>query len=147
MIQWPGAGEWLFSIKTFIAAMLAVYIALAIGLDRPYWAMATVYIVSQPLTGAMRSKAIYRLMGTLIGAVAAIVLVPTLVDAPELLSAGLALWVGGCLYIALLDRTPRSYVFMLAGYTAALIGFPSVMTPDQIFETATARMLEIGLGT
>jgi uncharacterized membrane protein YccC len=32
--------------------------------------MATVYIVAQPLIGAMRSKAIYRLIGTLIGAAA-----------------------------------------------------------------------------
>lgn len=122
----------MFSVKTFAAAMLALYIAMAIGLDRPYWAMATVYIVSQPLIGAMRSKAIFRLTGTAMGATATVALVPMLVDAPELLSGALALWTGGCLYIALLDRTPRSYVFMLAGYTAALIGFPAVGTPDQI---------------
>jgi uncharacterized membrane protein YccC len=40
-----------------------------------------------------------------------------------LLSLALACWVGLCLYVSLLDRTPRSYVFMLAGYTAGLIGF------------------------
>ena len=106
MIRWPGVNEWLFALRTFAAAMLAFYIALSIGLDRPYWAMATVYIVAQPLIGAMRSKAIYRLIGTLIGAAATVVLVPNLVDAPELLSAALALWTGLCLYIALLDRTP-----------------------------------------
>ena len=146
MIQWPGAGEWLFSVKTFIAAMLAVYIALAIGLDRPYWAMATVYIVSQPLTGALRSKALYRLLGTIIGAAATIVLVPNLVDAPELLCAALALWTGFCLYIAQLDRTPRSYVFLLAGYTAAFIGFPTVTAPETIWDVAVSRVEEIWLG-
>jgi uncharacterized membrane protein YccC len=146
MSRWPGINDWIYSVKTFASAVMALYIAMAIGLDRPYWAMATVYIVSQPLTGAMRSKAIYRLVGTAIGAVATIVLVPNLVDAPELLSAGLALWVGGCLYIALLDRTPRSYVFMLAGYTAALIGFPAVTTPGDIWTIALARVEEIWLG-
>jgi uncharacterized membrane protein YccC len=145
MIQWPGAGEWLFSVKTFIAAMLAVYIALAIGLDRPYWAMATVYIVSQPLTGALRSKALYRLLGTIIGAAATIVLVPNLVDAPELLCAAFALWTGFCLYIAQLDRTPRSYVFLLAGYTAAFIGFPTVTAPATIWDVAVSRVEEIWL--
>ena len=74
------------------------------------------------------------------------VLVPNLVDAPELLSAALALWTGLCLYIALLDRTPRSYLFMLAGYTAVLIGFPAVTTPDAICDIALARVEEIGLG-
>ena len=53
----PSWRDWMFSVKTFAGAMLALWIALRIGLDRPYWAMATAYIVAQPLTGAMRSKA------------------------------------------------------------------------------------------
>jgi uncharacterized membrane protein YccC len=146
VIQWPGINEWLYAVKTFAASLVALYIAMAIGLDRPYWAMATVYIVSQPLIGSMRSKALYRLIGTVIGATATIVLVPNLVDSPELLSAAGALWTGGCLYLALLDRTPRSYLFMLAGYTAALIGFPAVDAPDQIWTIALARVEEISLG-
>ena len=52
------------------------------------------------------TKAAYRFLGTLLGAVAGIAIIPNLVDAPELLSAALALWTGGCLYIALLDRPP-----------------------------------------
>ena len=146
MRRWPGIDDWLYAVKTFAAAMLALYIALAAGLDRPYWAMATVYIVSQPLIGSLRSKAMYRLIGTVIGAAATIVLVPNLVDSPELLSAAGALWTGGCLYLALLDRSPRSYLFMLAGYTAALIGFPAVTTPDAIWDIALARVEEIWLG-
>jgi uncharacterized membrane protein YccC len=67
---WPGINEWLFSFKTFAAAMLALYIAFAIGLDRPYWAMTTVYITARPLTAMMRSKAVYRLIGRLVGAFA-----------------------------------------------------------------------------
>lgn len=142
----PGLREWLFSVKTFAAAMIAFYIALSIDLDRPYWSIATVYIVSQPLSGALRSKGVYRIFGTLLGATAAIVMVPNLVDAPVLLSAALALWLGICLYFSLLDRTPRSYVFMLAGYTAAIIGFPSVEQPELIMATAAARFDEISLG-
>lgn len=46
---------------------------------------------------------------------------PTLVNSPELLSLAIAAWVGLCLYVSLLDRTPRSYMFMLAGYTCALL--------------------------
>ncbi|MBN9116049.1 MAG: FUSC family protein, partial [Pandoraea sp.] len=51
MLTWPSSRDWIFSIKAFLASMLALYIALALGLPRPYWAMATVYIVSHPLTG------------------------------------------------------------------------------------------------
>ncbi|HJV40613.1 FUSC family protein [Caulobacter sp.] len=136
----------LFSVNSFAAAMLALYIGFALGLPRPYWAMTTAYIVSQPLAGAVRSKAVYRVLGTILGAAAAVAFVPVLVNAPWLLSLALALWVGGCLTISLLDRTPRSYVLMLAGYTAAIIGFPSVSQPGAIFDVAVARVIEIGLG-
>ncbi|MDB5399529.1 MAG: hypothetical protein QOF70_918 [Acetobacteraceae bacterium] len=146
MSRWPSVYDWLYAVKTFAAAMLALYVGMAMDLERPYWAMATVYIVSQPLTGSLRSKAVFRMIGTLLGATATVVLVPNLVDAPELLSAALALWVGLCLYLALLDRTPRSYLFLLAGYTAALIGFPAVTTPDTIWDVALSRVEEIGLG-
>ncbi len=142
----PGLREWSFSFKTFAASMLALWIALRIGLDRPYWAMASAYIVAQPLAGAMRSKAIYRFIGTIIGGIATLALVPNLVDAPVLLVAALSLWVGVCIYFAVLDRTPRSYVFLLAGYGAALMGFPSVDAPDAIWGVVLARAEEITLG-
>jgi uncharacterized membrane protein YccC len=142
----PGWREWAFSAKTCGAALLALLIALWADLSRPYWAVATVYIVTQPLSGATRSKGVYRIFGTLVGVVATIALLPNLVNAPELLVLAIALWVALCLYLALLDRTPRAYLFMLSGYTVALIGFPAVEEPGTIFDTAVARAEEICLG-
>lgn len=142
----PTAAEALFSAKSFGAAMLALYISMRIGLPRPFWSMMTAYIVSAPFAGPTRSKALYRFAGTFLGAAATVVLVPQLANAPELLSLALALWVGGCLYVSLLDRTPRSYVLMLAGYTAALIAFPVVDQPATMFDVALARVEEILLG-
>ncbi|MFE1598051.1 FUSC family protein [Methylobacterium sp. ID0610] len=142
----PGWRAWLFAGKTAGAAILALWIALWMDLPRPYWAMATVFITAQALAGATRAKAAYRVGGTLIGVAVAVALVPNLVNAPEILTAALALWTAGCLYLSLLDRTPRSYLFMLAGYTAALIGFPAVSEPGTIFDTAVARAEEITLG-
>jgi uncharacterized membrane protein YccC len=138
--------EVVFSVKSFAAAMLAVYISMRIGLPRPFWAMMTCYIVSVPYTGPTRSKAVYRACGTVLGAVAVTFAVPQLSNSPELLSLTLALWIGVCLYVSLLDRTPRSYLLMLAGYTAALIAFPAVNAPESIFEIALARVEEIMLG-
>jgi uncharacterized membrane protein YccC len=142
----PGLRDGVFSAKTFAAAMLALWIALRIGLDRPYWAMATAYIVAQPLTGAMRSKAAYRFYGTVLGAVVVLVLIPNLVNAPELLIAALSVSIAGCIYFAVLDRTLRSYVFLLAGYSVALIGFPLVDQPDTVWDVVLARVEEITLG-
>ncbi|MGT2479243.1 FUSC family protein [Methylobacterium oryzae CBMB20] len=82
----------------------------------------------------------------MLGAAMSVVLVPNLVNEPILRSVAVALWVALCLYISLLDRTPASYFPMLAGYTAALIGFPAVDDPGAIFDTAVARAEEISLG-
>jgi uncharacterized membrane protein YccC len=138
--------ELLFSVKSFAAAMLAVYISMRIGLPRPFWAMMTAYIVSAPFAGPTRSKGLYRAGGTILGGIAVTFLVPRLANSPELLSIALALWIGGCLYFSLLDRTPRSYMLMLAGYTAGLIAFPAVGEPGTIFDIALARVEEIVLG-
>lgn len=140
------ADDALFSLKCFAAAMLAFYVALRIGLTRPYWAVTTSYIVAQPFAGAVLSKALFRLVGTIVGAAAAVVLVPSFVNEPMVLSLALGLWLGLCLYVAQLDRTPRAYVFLLAGYTASIIGFPSVNAPGAIFQTAILRVQEIGIG-
>ncbi|NKN34275.1 FUSC family protein [Marichromatium bheemlicum] len=135
-----------FSVNTFVAAMLALYLAMSIGLERPYWAIMTVYIVSGPLAAAVRSKALYRFLGTFVGAAGAVLLVPLLVHAPLLLSLAMSLWVGGCLALSVLDRSPPSYILMLAGYTCAMIGFPAVNQPTAIFDIAAARVEEILIG-
>jgi uncharacterized membrane protein YccC len=139
----PDTWDMVFSIKTFMAAMLALFIALCFDLPNPYWAVTTVYVVAHPLSGASTSKAVYRLVGTAVGGAMSIVLVPNLVNAPELLTLAIALWVAACLAISLLDRTPRSYGFMLAGYTTALTSFPLVDNPATVFTYTTSRVIEI----
>jgi uncharacterized membrane protein YccC len=141
-----GLGAALFSLKSYIAAMLALWIAFRIGLERPYWAFLTAYIVAQPLAGAVLSKAVFRVIGTAVGAAVTVLMVPALVNTPELLVLAFAGWLGLCVYVSLLDRTPRSYMFVLAGYSACLIGLPSLDTPGAIFTIATLRVQEIFLG-
>ncbi|GAB7539788.1 FUSC family protein [Burkholderia sp. 3C] len=145
-MTYPSIRDWLFSVKTFAASMLALYLGLIFQLPRPYWAMATVYIVSNPFVGATRSKALYRALGTALGASAAILLVPPFVETPFLFSVVVALWTGTLLYLAMSDRTARSYVFMLAGYTMPLIALPTVTDPTTVFDVAITRTEEILLG-
>uniref|UniRef100_UPI00197E0380 FUSC family protein n=1 Tax=Burkholderia sp. Ac-20379 TaxID=2703900 RepID=UPI00197E0380 len=145
-MTYPSIRDWLFSVKTFAASMLALYLGLIFQLPRPYWAMATVYIVSNPFVGATRSKALYRALGTALGASAAIFLVPPFVETPFLFSVVVALWTGTLLYLAMSDRTARSYVFMLAGYTMPLIALPTVTDPTTVFDVAISRTEEILLG-
>lgn len=140
------ASALLYSARSFAAAMLAYYIALSIGLERPSWAIITVYIVSQTSVGASLSRSLYRLAGTVVGACATVAIVPVFVNMPILCSVMLSGWITFCLYLSLLERTPRAYAFVLAGYTASLIGFPAVSDPGGIFNIAIIRVQEIVIG-
>lgn len=144
----PNKLDWIFASKTFIAGMLALYIAFELNLSYPIWAIGTVFVIANPYSGMMASKSIYRILGTLIGAIFAIAVMPHLVNTPWLFTFVLATWVGICLYLSLIDRSPRSYVVMLAGYTAVIICFNSIYYIDtvSIFDMAVGRFLEISLG-
>ncbi|MFM0339425.1 FUSC family protein [Paraburkholderia fungorum] len=142
----PSLRDWIFSLKTFLAAMLALYIAFWFDLPRPYWALASVYIVSNPFVGATRSKALYRVIGTILGASASVLLVPPFAETPYLLSALISLWTGVFVYISISTRAARNYVFLLASYSLSVIALPSVANPLNIFDVAVARTEEITLG-
>src|SRR6201990_2526365 len=146
MIRDIGIRPIIFSVNCYIATILTMFVAFSLDLKSPGWAMTTVYLTSQPLSGAMRAKAFYRTIGTFVGGAAMVAIVPNLVDAPELATLAIILWVALCVFVSLLDRTPRSYMFVLSGYTAALIGFPSVLAPATVFDTAVSRVEEITLG-
>jgi uncharacterized membrane protein YccC len=146
MIKGMGVRAVIFSVNCYIAAILALFISFSLDLKSPAWAMVTVYLTSQPLSGALRAKAVYRVIGTFVGGAVMVAIVPNLVNAPELTTLAIILWVALCVFISLLDRTPRSYMFVLSGYTAALIGFPSVLAPSTVFDTAVSRVEEITLG-
>lgn len=145
---WPffSRDEIIYSLKSYSAAMLALYLSSRAGLPNTFWSLMTVYVVSQPLAGMVRSKALFRITGTFIGSAATVLLIPALSNVPVLLTLAMGVWVSVCLFVSLLDRTPRAYAFMLAGYTAALIGFPAVQNPAAIFDTAVSRVEEICLG-
>lgn len=142
----PKFWDVVFSLKTFAAAMLALWIALIADLPNPYWSIAAVYIVAHPLSGATTSKGFYRLIGTIIGGAVTVLFVPHLINSPEILTLAIGLWMGMCLVISLLDGTPRSYLFMLAGYTVAIASFAVVSAPETTFDYALGRVEEIAVG-
>jgi len=142
----PPARDWFYGVRTFAASMIALYIALLMQMPRPYWAMATVYIVSSPFLGPTSSKALYRAIGTFLGAAAAVLFVPMFVQSPYVLVVVIALWTGTLLFLSLHLRTANSYALMLAGYTLPLIALPTVDNPLAVWDVAEARTEEIFLG-
>ncbi|QII37235.1 FUSC family protein [Rouxiella badensis] len=142
-MKWLTKSALLFAVKTCIAAFLALYIALKLNLDKPAWAMVSVYVISQLYSASTLSKALFRFLGTVLGGIFIFIIYPLTVQHPLLFSLSVSLWVAVCLFLSLHDRTPKSYVFMLAGYSAAIMGFADVTTPLSITYTVISRVEEI----
>lgn len=143
-MDWPTWRDGVFSLRTFSAAILAAWISLRLNLSSPGTAMLTVYIVSQPLTGMMLSKSVYRVLGTAAGVTASMTFIALFAQERELFVLASALWFGCCIYVSVLLRdAPGAYAPLLAGYTAAIIGFPAITAPLNVFDIATNRCVEI----
>ena len=144
----PNKMDWIFATKTFLAGILSLYVAFSLNLAYPIWAIGTVFVIANPYSGMTSSKSLYRVLGTLLGAVVSVIVTPALINTPWIFTVFLACWVGFCLYISLLDRTPRSYVCMLAGYTTVIISYNIIYNIDtaSIFDMAVGRFLEITVG-
>ena len=138
--------QWIFSIKLFVAAMLAYVISVHLGLAQNYWAMVTCCVVMNPMTGGVRSKAVYRFTGTILAGVAGVLLVAALGSISLLIIIGAGLMASSAFGLAMLDRTPRAYGFQLFGVTLLLIAVGGIDHPESVFDTALARVCEIGLG-
>jgi uncharacterized membrane protein YccC len=137
---------WLHLFKTVAAALLALGIAMLLELQQPRTAMTTVFVLMQPFSGMVLAKSFYRIIGTAVGTFAALVLGAIFVQQPELYMLGLTCWVGACIAAAVRYRHFRWYGFVLAGYTAALIGIPTVTEPNHLFLAALTRAAEVAVG-
>jgi uncharacterized membrane protein YccC len=137
------SGKLSFSLSTFLAAALVLIISFAASLPRPWWALLTVYVTAQPMAGAFRPRVIYRLAGIITGAFVTILVAPNLQNSPLLLVLCLAIWIGLCIYLAVLDRTPRAFLFQMAAFSSAVICFPYLDDPSNIFTTTISRVEEM----
>jgi uncharacterized membrane protein YccC len=135
-----------FAVKTYVASLLALYIAFWLGLDDPRWSFLTVFVVSQPDSGFVLTKSFYRILGTIAGLFVATALVFALAQYGELFVIAVAIWICFCSFAARTVRNLASYSFQLAGYTVAIVGIPAALQPDGAYPLVVARFTEIVFG-
>jgi len=142
----PKRSDWIFAVRATAAGVAALSIAYALKLENPQWAMLTVFVVAQPVAGMVFAKGLYRLLGTLVGALGAIGIDLISNGSPPLFLVLLALWVWASSFGATMLRNPEAYGAALAGYTAVIVGLPTFGHGDLVIEIARARTIEIMLG-
>ncbi len=137
---------WIFAAKTTASGLLALLVAFTFNLDRPQWALLTVFIVAQPQSGLVLAKSFYRIIGTLVGAAGALLLVSLFAQERVLFLGTLAIWIGLCTFASKYARNFAAYGFVLSGYTVAIVGITGALDPGDAFFIAVARVTEISLG-
>lgn len=143
----PFQSGWIgFSFRSWAAVCLALATAFWAQLDSPAGAAVTVMIITQPLRGQALSKALYRLVGTMLGTAASILLITCFSQDRGMLLGGCALWLAGCTYIGSLERNFRSYGALLSGYTIALVAVNVVDKPQNVFDVAISRASCVAIG-
>ena len=136
----------LYGMRLATAVSLALFTAFYLQLDSPSWAGTSAAIVCQPIVGSSLLKGVFRMIGTAVGAVAAVLLTAVFPqDRAGFLFAMLA-WASLCSFLSTLLRNFAAYAAMLAGWTLIIIASTSIPAPEQVFEIAVSRASEICIG-
>jgi uncharacterized membrane protein YccC len=138
--------SWAFALRIWIAVIVALYASFWLQLDAASSAAVTVAIVAIPTRGQALEKAGFRLIGTIIGVTASIVLIGTFSQARDLLLVAFAAWIGLCVYAAGLWDGNRAYAAVLSGYTVGLVAIQQIDTPTRVFDAGVQRGAAIAVG-
>jgi uncharacterized membrane protein YccC len=140
----------LFSLRMWASVCLALWVAFVLELSEPSWAATTAALVCQPVLGASLRKSSFRMIGTVVGAVAIVVIAAYSRQDSLGFLLSLALWCAGCAFVATLLRNFAAYAAALAGFTAAILAIdvlgPVGATQGIVVIFAIHRSVEICVG-
>ncbi|MGH8610628.1 MAG: FUSC family protein, partial [Gammaproteobacteria bacterium] len=135
-----------YGTRIAASVSIALYASFFLQLDQPQWAGLTAIIVAQPVLGAALRKGVFRLIGTVAGAAAAVLIVILFPQSRTGFFLGLALWGALCGYAATALRNFAAYGGVIAGFTTAVVALDSINAPGQVLTIAISRTSTITLG-
>ncbi len=136
----------LYCARTLAAIGIALHTAFVLQLQSPLSSVITVLIVANPVTGALISKSLWRLLGTLLGAAGAVLLMAVLGQSPILFGVVFSLCIGLACIVSTLLRFFKAYGAVLAGYTIIIVCAPAFADPQGVFESALSRLSAVSVG-
>src|SRR5882757_7140282 len=137
---------WLFALRIWAATMVGLYAAFWLQLESASSAAVTVAILALQTRGQTYQKAAYRVLATIIGVVASIVIAALFAQSRSLFVIGFAAWLGLCVYVGGLLDGNRAYSGILSGYTVALVAMTQIDSPQNIFSAGINRGAAIVVG-
>ena len=141
---WPA--EAVEAVRLGLTAIGAIYLAMALQLQKPEWAGWTVLSVSLATRASSLQKSLWRAVGSVCGGAVAIILVASFAQSTAAFDVALALWLAFAAAAASVERGQRSYGWALLGFTVPIVTLGNVDQPGLVFETAVDRCSTLLLG-
>lgn len=141
-----------YALRTTIASLIALGIALWWELGSPQWAPLTVWMIAQGSRGKSLAKARWHMFGMIVGTLIAIGLVATAPQQPLLFILLLSCAIGMLCFFGTLLPGPasmanyRMHGMRASGFTLSIISLDGIADPNHIFEISMARATYITLG-
>jgi len=133
------------AIKTGLAMVIVYGVAMQMGWDKPYWAGFTVVTINVLSAGVSLTRGIARSLGTLVGAVVALLIIGLFPQERWWLMICVSLFVGFCTYM-FTGKNQSYFWFMVALTGLIIIAVNSPPDAETAFHFSVTRTSETALG-
>ena len=132
-------------LQMAIAVVAALFFALLLRLEHPTWAVFTVLmLLLAQYVGAVQQKAVFRVMGTVLGGLLGYLATGALQQDPWLYLS--VTFVVVAFSVAMFGQSRAPYAFFLLGLTYVVVISNSQSDPSMAWQCALLRIEEVGLG-
>lgn len=132
------------SVRVALAMVLAYYVGMAMGWERPHWAGLAVALCSLGTVGGSLRKGLLRINGTFLAGAMTLLLLALFPQDRWLYLFVTATFVAFCTYM--MSHSSRWYFWSIAGYVMPLLALASGASGANAFETVVLRLQQTTLG-
>jgi uncharacterized membrane protein YccC len=132
------------AFATTLACQIAIVVVMTLHLSNPAWAVVTILVLATPTAGASVQKGVLRLVGTVIGAGLALMLIEWFDQMPLAFSLSFFALCMAAAYGA--SGRQHSYAYLIGFVTVIIVAMEGLAQPDQAVNIAFARACEVGVG-
>ena len=132
------------ALRVALAMVIAFYISLSLGWERPAWAGLAVAICSLSTTGESVNKGLLRILGTLLAGSVALLLNALFPQDRWAYLLSATTYIGFCTYM--MGHSTRWYVWFIGGYVMALLALAGGPEGAASFEIVVLRLQQTTLG-
>lgn len=142
---WLDAGAAALGLQMAIAGTAAFYFSLLLRLEFPSWSVFTVImLLSAQYVGAIQEKAVFRMIGTVLGGLLGYLATGAWQQTPVLyLGTTFAVT---AFSVAMFSQSRAPYAFLLTGLTFVIIAINGQSDPQMAWQYSLARVEEVLVG-